>query len=118
MPQPLRWIAPALRDFGIDDSVSREPDQDNPTGGAEPVALRHYLQATDDHVERAADCGTLQNALQPTSESPCTAAKAENSKTANTPETIGEFAAMQGGSQIDKMRSMGDIGLEPTTSSV
>lgn len=87
-------------------------------GNSQAVAQRHYLQVTDEHFERGASCSALRNALQNTSEPTGTDANAGSDDSAETPENTGEFATIQADSDLDKMAGLGDIGLEPTTSSV
>ena len=87
-------------------------------GNTQAVAQKHYLQVTDDHFARASDCSALQNALQNTSAPGCTDLKAEAPTDAKTPAKSGGFNSVHNDSGTCKTAGLGDIGLEPTTSSV
>jgi len=87
-------------------------------GNSQMVAQKHYLQVTDEHFARGADCSALQNALQSLHESPRTDANTENDERAKTPVNTGRFAHTHDDSDLDKMAGMGVEGLEPPTLSV
>lgn len=87
-------------------------------GNSQAVAQRHYLQITDDHFERGAIGGALQNALQSVQEPPCTDANANNDERAETPVDSGVCGDIHRDAYLDKCGLLGVEGLEPPTLSV
>jgi integrase len=81
-------------------------------GNSQPVAMKHYLQITDEHFERATTAvpEAVQNPVQQPAELHCMASQPES----ETPA----FSAENGGLRELACCSMGDEGLEPPTSTV
>jgi len=81
-------------------------------GNSQPVAMKHYLQVTDDHFKQA-----VQNPVQPVSAATCQDLPAEPGKE-NKPAIVasGQRVASVGSDTSKDM--VGDTGLEPVTSCV
>ena len=79
-------------------------------GNSQPVAMKHYLQVTDEHFARAA--GLVSEAAAGAA-SRCLGCKAVNP----VPETV-EFPGETNISPVVTICSMGGTGLEPVTSTV
>jgi len=96
-------------------------------GNSQPVAAKHYLQVTDEHFQRGAQCGALeaQNQAQQAGEGECMAgstAHPSGKKTGIFPEEISNPQADSPPCTEEvvnlKTKPVSGIGLEPTTSTM
>lgn len=87
-------------------------------GNSQAVAQRRYRQVTDEQFKRERRCSAPQNVLQGTSKSVRTDTNDDGDNSAEPPENTGDSGTIQETSDPAKKGGMGDIGLEPTTSSV
>ena len=93
-------------------------------GNSQPVAMKHYLQVTDDHFRQAAQAGpgqapakAAQKAAQTPAAIPCQTLTAESGQEGETAFVSECQGVSVGGSDISTNR-VGDRGLEPLTSCV